>query len=91
MGCQHKLNNPHMHFRSLVHTLAGLNENLRPSVQFQELLYLIKFWRLSQHRNIYVKSTKLAQSGPLADNQHAAEAHRSLQYCHGSEISKVVW
>ena len=41
MGCQHKLNNPHMHFRSLVHTLAGLNENLRPSVQFQELLCLI--------------------------------------------------
>ena len=41
MGCQHKLNNQHMHFHSLVHTLAGLNENLHPRVQMQELLYLI--------------------------------------------------
>ena len=37
MGSKHKLNNQHMHFHSLIHTLAGLNENLRLSIQFQEL------------------------------------------------------
>ena len=26
IGCQHKLHNPHMHFHSLVYTLAGLTE-----------------------------------------------------------------
>ena len=41
MGCQHKLNNQHMHFRSLVHTLAGLNENQRLSVELQELLHIV--------------------------------------------------
>ena len=41
MGCQYKLNNHHTHFHSLVHTLAGSNENLRLSIQFQELLYVI--------------------------------------------------
>ena len=41
MVSKHKLNNQHMHFHSLVHTLTGLNENMHPRVQFQELLYLI--------------------------------------------------
>ena len=79
MGCQHKLNDQHMHFHSLAHTLAGLNENLRLSIQFQELLYLIWYWRLSQHRKIYCKSTKPQRNDPLADTQPAVESHRSLQ------------
>ena len=79
MDCQHKLNNPHMHFHSLLHTLTGLSENQRPSVQFQELLYLIWFWRLSQYRIIYVKSSKHKQKDPLTRTQSAEEAHRSLQ------------
>ena len=41
MDCQHKLSNQHMHFHSLVHTLAGFNENQHLSVQFEDLLYLI--------------------------------------------------
>ena len=36
-----ELNNQHIHFHSLVHTLAGLRENQYPRAQFQELLYLI--------------------------------------------------
>ena len=79
MGFQHKLNNQHMHFHSLVYTLAGLNENLRLSVEFEELLYLIWFWRLSQHLKIYCKSTKPQQNDPLTDTQPAEEPHRSLQ------------
>ena len=79
MGSKHKLNNQHMHFHSLVHTLAGLNENQHPRVQFQELLYLIWFWRLSQHRKIYGKSTKHPKNDPLTHTQTAEEAHRSLQ------------
>ena len=79
MGCQHKLNNQHIHFHSLVHTLAGLTENLHLSVKFQELLHIIWYWRLSQHRKIYCKSTKPQRNDPLADIQPAEEAHRSLQ------------
>ena len=78
MGCKHKLNNQHMHFHSLVPTLAGLNENLHPRVQFQELLYLIWYWRLSHHWQIYCKSTKLQRNDPLNDTQTAEESHRSL-------------
>ena len=90
MACQHKLCNQHMYFHFLPHNLAGLNENQRLSFQFQQLFYLIMFWRLSQYRKIYCESTKLSQIGPLADTQTAEEAHRSLLKCHGSEISKVV-
>ena len=90
MGCQHKLNNQHILFHSLIHTLAGLNDNQYPRVQFQELLYLIQFWGLFQHRKIFGKSTKLAQNDLLTKTQSAEEEHRSLQQYHGSEISKVV-
>ena len=72
MGCQHKLNNQHMHFHSLAHTLAGLNENHHSRVQFQELLYLIWYWRLSPWRKIYCKSTHPKQNDPLADAQLAS-------------------
>ena len=58
MGSKHKLNNQHIHFHSLVHILAGLNENQRLPAQYQELLYLIWYWRLSQHWKNYCKSTK---------------------------------
>ena len=90
MGYKHKLNNQHIHFHSLLHTLAGLNENQHPRLQFQELLYLIWFWRSSHHRKNYGKSTKHPQNDLLTDTQPGEEAHRSLQYHHGSEISKVV-
>ena len=40
MGSKHKLNNQHIHFHFLIHTLAGLNENQYPRVQFQELLHI---------------------------------------------------
>ena len=79
MGCKHKLNNQHMHFHSLVHTLAGLNENLRLSIQFQELLHITWCWRLTQHRKTYGKSTKPQRNDPLADTQTAEESYRSLQ------------
>ena len=59
MGSKHKLSNQHIQFHSLTHTLAGLNENLHPRVQFQQLLYFIWFWRLSQNWKICCKSTKL--------------------------------
>ena len=79
IGCQHKPNNQHMHCHSLVHTLAGLNENQHPRVQFQELMYLIWFWRLSQHWKIYCKPTKPQQNDLFTDTQTAGESHRSLQ------------
>ena len=79
MGCKHKLNNQHMHFHSLVHTLSGSNENLRLSIQFQELLHIIWFWRLSQHWKIYCKTTKPQRNDELTDTQTAEESHRSLQ------------
>ena len=79
MGCKHKLNNQHMHFHSLAHTLAGLNENLRLSIQFQELLHITWYWRLTQHQKIYGKSTKPQRNDQLADIQTAEESHRSLQ------------
>ena len=47
MGYQHKLNNQHIHFHSLVHILAGLNENQRLPVLFQKLLHIIWYWRPS--------------------------------------------
>ena len=79
MGCQCKLYNQHMQFHSLVHTLAVLTENLHLSVEIQELLHIIWFWHLSQHRKIYHKSTKPQQNDPLTDNHLAEEAHRPLQ------------
>ena len=57
MGWQHKVDNPHTHFHSLVHTMAGLNENQHLSIQFQQLLLLIWFWRLFHHQKIYRKFT----------------------------------
>ena len=89
-GWQHKLYNQHMHFHPLVNTLAVLNENQRLSVHFQEPLYLIWFWRLPQQRKSLGKSTKPQQNDPLTDTQPAEKAHRSLQLCYGSGISKVV-
>ena len=41
ISSKHKLNNPHIHFHSLVHTLAGLNENQCPRLQFQDLFDFI--------------------------------------------------
>ena len=79
MGCKHKLNNQHIHFHFLVHTLAGLKENLLLSIQFQELLHITWYWRLSQHQKIYYKSTKPQQTDLLADTQTAEEPHRSLR------------
>ena len=79
MGSKHKLNNQHIHFLSSVHTLAGLNENQHPRLQFQELLYLIWFWRSSHDRKNHGKSTKHPQNDLLTDTQPAEEAHRSLQ------------
>ena len=90
MGCKHKLNNQHIQSRSLVHTLAGLNENMRLSIQFQELLHITWCWRLSQHRKMHGKSTKPRRNDPASGTQLAEEAHRLPQYCHGIEISKVV-
>ena len=79
MGCQHKLNNQHIQFHSLLHTLAGLNENQCPRVQFQELLHIIWLVRLSQHREIYCNSTKPQQNDLLTDTQTAEESYQSLQ------------
>ena len=79
IGSKHKLNNQHIHFHSLVHTLAGLSENQCPRLQFQELFHLIWFWRPSQHREIFGKSTKPQRNDPLAGTQTAEESHRSLQ------------
>ena len=90
MGSNHKLKNQHLHLNSLVHTLAGLNENLRFSVQHQELLHIIWFWRLSQYRKIYGRCKEPPQNGLFTEAQPAEKPHRPLQYCHGSEISKVV-
>ena len=67
MSSKHKLNNQHVRLHSLVHTLAGLNEIQHPTAQLQELLYLIWFWRLSQHRKIYCKFTNPQRNDPLAD------------------------
>ena len=67
MGSKHKLNNQHMQFHSLVHTLAGLDENQHPRVQVQLLLYLIWYWRLSSWRKIYWNSTKPRRNDPLAE------------------------
>ena len=90
MGSKHKLNNQHMHFHSLVHTLAGLNENQHPRAQFQYLFHLIWCWRPFQCPKNRGKSTKHPQNDLLTDTQPGEEAHRSPQYHHGSEISKVV-
>ena len=79
MGCQHKLNNQHIHFHSLVHTLAGLNENQHPRVQFQGLSHIIWYWRPFQCPKIYGKSTKPQQNGPLPNTQPVSQAHRSPQ------------
>ena len=79
MSCQHHRSNQHMHFPSLLHTLPGLNEYLRLSVQHKQLLYLIWYWRLSQDREKYGRSTKPQQDGRLSDTQPAEAAHWLLQ------------
>ena len=63
MGYKHKPNNRHIQFHSWTHTLAGLNENLRPRVQFQELLHITWYWRLSQHRKINLRQIHKAPTG----------------------------
>ena len=79
MGSNHKLNNQHIHFHSLVHTLAGLSENQYPRVQFQDLLYITWHWRLSQDWKIYCESTNPQRNDPLTDTQSTEESDRSLQ------------
>ena len=76
MGCQHKLNNQHMHFHSLVHAVAGLNEKQHLSVQLQQLLYLIWIGRWSQSQKTYCKFTWHQWNDPLTDIQTAEEAYR---------------
>ena len=80
----------HMQFHSLIHTLAGLNEIQHLLVQFQCLLCLIWFGRISQHLNISGKFTKPQHYHSLPSAQPVSYTYRSPHYCHRREISKVV-
>ena len=90
MGSNDKLNNQHIQFHSSIHTLVGLNENQCPRVRFQQLLYLIWFWRLSRHWKCHGRSIKTNQNSRLPGIWTTGEVHRLLQYCSSHEISKGV-
>ena len=44
VGSKHKLKDQRMHFHSLVHSLAGLNENLHLSVEFSRTFAYHLIW-----------------------------------------------
>ena len=90
MGCQYKLCNQYIRFTSLVHTLAELNENQHLSVQFEELLCIIRFGRTGQWGKNGGSFTDAPLKQPLADDQTDERGHQSLKWYHGREISKVV-